>query len=320
MAAFTGRLPKLGELPGSWRVRHDRIPPELTKALYAEAKVLATEDPSPVRVARRLSTSYSLSLSPGTVRHWMVGDREPGVEVRNNFEEKPSPALSYIIGANKGDGCILAKSAMVKLEVTDMDFAETFNSRMAELFSRDKPNRILVRTFEKPRLPLLVVKYRSRKLVNLLQEPVEKLTKLASAFPREFLRGFFDAEGFVEVTAHDTFDVRVGAENSSRILLSSARYMLNAFGIHPILRRKRESGTPKTIRGELFLTRRASFLLLICRQSDIRRFEERIGFSISRKQKKLEDALETLEIKDKSCRSTAWKQIYTKDGGEWVRV
>ncbi len=129
-------------MPGSWRARHDRVPPQLSKILYAKVRELATNDSSPVSIARQLSDSYSLSLSPGTVRHWMVGDRKPGFginNVRNVFKEEPSPVLSYVIGANKGDGCTLAKSGIVKLEVTDQDFAHTFNSSLAILFSRDKP-------------------------------------------------------------------------------------------------------------------------------------------------------------------------------------
>jgi intein-encoded DNA endonuclease-like protein len=312
-------MSKLGDTPGSWRVRHDRVPPELAKALYSEAQKLASRGFGPVNVARQLSAAHSLSLSPGTLRHWIVGDREP--VVRNVFKAAPSPALSYIIGANKGDGCTLAKSGLVKLEVTDKDFAHAFNASMATLFSRSKPNKILVRR-RVGRLPMYIVKYFSRQLVQLLRQPLQNLLKLASVFPQDFLRGFFDAEGFVEVAAQDIFDLRVGVENTNRTLLSGAKHMLDtSFGINSTLRRKRRAGTLKTIRGESFLTRRASFRLLIGRLGDIRNFEQRIGFAISRKQRKLKDALGILQrISGERKRSFEWREEYSKEGGEWAKI
>lgn len=148
--------------------------------------------------------------------------------MRNIFEAKPSKALSYIIGANLGDGCRLAKSGCVKLEVTDLDFAQTFNSNMAKLFLRDAPNKILKRRFETGRLPLDIVKYVSRQLTDLLMLPLKKLLRIAFAYPREFLRGFFDAEGHVDVAAGNSFELAVGFVNSNRTLLVRIRRALQA--------------------------------------------------------------------------------------------
>ncbi len=310
---------KIGGLPGSWRAKHDRIPPELVKTLYARVLELAMKDSSPVSIARQLSASYSLSLAPGTVRHWIVGDRKPGAEVRNVFKKKPSPALSYIIGANKGDGCTLAKSGMVKLEVTDKDFAQTFNACLATLFSRLKPNTILVRR-RVDRLPIYIVKYASRPLVRLLRQPLKRLLRLASAFPGDFLRGFFDAEGHVDVTATVTFSVSAGVENSNVTILAKIKtLLLTAFQIAPKINRKRESGSPKTIRGKSFIMRKTSFSLMIRRFSDLQRFSEFIGFSISRKNQKLLDALMISMSYSSKERPAKWQEMYTKRGGEWVK-
>ena len=289
--------------------------------ICAKVQELAEKDPSPVSVARRLSASYSLSLSPGTVRHWMVGDRKPSVTgwVRNIFKELPSPELSYVIGANKGDGCTLPKSGVVKLEVTDKDFAQAFNANMAALFSRAKSNKIFVRR-RADRLPMYIVKYSCRPLVRLLRGPLKKLFEIASAFPREFLRGFFDAEGFVEVAAKTFFDARVGAENCNRTLLSGARRMLQVvFHISSTLHLKRNPTSLKTIRGESFLTKRASYRLLIVRDDQIERFGSLVGFSIHRKMQKLEDVLNVLRTKKPKERTAAWKEIYLKRNGEWKR-
>jgi intein-encoded DNA endonuclease-like protein len=253
-----------------------------------------------------------------TVSHWINGNRRP--RLRNIFREEPSPSLSYIIGANLGDGCSLLKSGCVKLEVTDLDFAEAFNSRMAKLFSRQVPNKILVRRFHQDRLPLLVVKYNSKQLTNVLRLSLKALLDLAFAFPREFLRGFFDAEGHVDVAARGSFNLFAGAENSNRKLLLSIKSQLWViFRIRARIQRKRKSGTVKVIRGKSFRMRRNSFSLVIQRLRDLQGFEKRIGFSILRKRRKLADALAIVANYPLKERSGVWRRLYLKLNGEWVR-
>jgi intein-encoded DNA endonuclease-like protein len=307
---------KIGESPGSWRVKHDRIPPGLAKKIYDEVQKLSTEDPSPVSLARRLSASYSLSLSPGTIRHWIVGDRK--LQRRNVFKQKPSNALSYIIGANIGDGCTITENWIVKLEVTDRDFAETFNNRMAELFDRLRSNKILVRQ-SVGRLPMYIAKYSSKQLVELLRLPLKKLLGIAFAFPRDFLRGFFDAEGHIDVRVSRNFKLSVGAENSDKWLLMRVRTLLKQLNMASRLYRKREAGSIKVIRNESFVMKQTSYSLVIGRLDDVKRFASGINFSIYRKTKKLEDALSIIGCYKAGNRPTEWKRLYSKKKGEWVR-
>lgn len=185
---------------------------------------MSTEDSSPVSLARRLSASHSLSLSPGTIRHWIVGDRK--LQRRNSFKPRPSRELSYIIGSNIGDGCTLTQSHIVKLEVADLDFAKTFNNQMAMLFNRRSPNKMLVRR-EAGRLPMYIVKYSCKQLVELLRLPLKRLLDIAFAFPRDFLRGFFDGEGHVDVGVTNSLQLSVGAENSNRSLLFRVKKLLH---------------------------------------------------------------------------------------------
>jgi hypothetical protein len=311
-------LERIGQSPGSWKAEHDRIPPELASALYAEVQSLATTNRSPVSIARQLSASHSLSVDPGTIRHWMVGDRK--VQRRNAFKQGPSHALSYIIGANIGDGCTLTENWIVKLEVTDLDFAEAFNQSVASLFSRSNPNKILVKRFKVDRLPMFVVRYSSKQLVKLLRLPMKKLLEIAFVYPREFLRGFFDAEGHVDVRASHQFQVSTGVENSSReLLLRIKRVLSMTFRIHSTFSKKRKSGTLKVIRGKSFRMKKPSFTLLIQRIDDLRRFRVEIGFSIPRKNHKLADALMVSEDYSPKERTAVWNQLYIKSKGEWVR-
>lgn len=298
--------------------KHDSIPPELANALYAKSMEMEAEGLGGISIAKELSVIYGLNVCPGTINHWIYGDHKP--RLRNIFQEKPSPALSYIIGANLGDGCSLIKSGCVKLEVTDMDFAQAFNACMATLFSRQVPNSILVRRFETDRLPLFIVKYNSKQLAKLLAQPLKTLLRIALAYPREFLRGFFDAEGHVDVGAGATFHISSGVENSNRkLLLKVKQTLLTRFHITSRMDTKRKSGTLKTIRGKSFRMRKTSFSLLITRIRDLKKFEERIGFSISRKDQKLADALmisANYALKERVIR---WKEMYVKLRGEWAR-
>lgn len=307
---------KIGQSPGSWKVVHDRIPPAIAEALYARVLGLSVKDQSPVNIARQLSASYSFNLSPGTVRHWIVGDRR--LQRRNVFRQEPSPALSYIIGANIGDGCTLTANWIVKLEVTDHDFAETFNNCMAKLFSRVSPNKILVRR-SVGRLPMYTVKYSSKQLAKLLRLSLKKLLEIALAFPHEFLRGFFDAEGYVNVTITKYLKLSVGVENSAKSLLLRVRKLLQELNMTSRLDRKREAGSIKVIRSKSFVMKRTSYSVVISRVDDVKRFAKEIGFSINRKVQKLDDALFVIGACKAKSRPARWKQLYSKVRGEWVR-
>jgi intein-encoded DNA endonuclease-like protein len=298
--------------------RYDRIPPQLAKTLYSESLELAEKGLGSCVIAKELSIAHSLRICPMTVSHWISGNRKP--RLRNIFTEEPSPALSYIIGANIGDGCKMAKSGCVKLEVSDLDFAEAFNSSMAALFSRTRANKVLKRSFSTARLPLFIVKYASRQLVALLSLPLKQLLEIAFVFPEGFLRGFFDAEGHVDVCASRDFRVSAGVENSNRELLLRIRQVLSErFQIDSVIDKKRESGALKVIRGKPFQMRKSSFSLLILRIHGLRRFQEEIGFSISRKNQKLADALVISENYRWMERADRWRQTYSKLGGEWVK-
>jgi len=313
-------LRTIGALPGSWRVKHDNVSPELAKLLYPKVLELASKGKGPAGIARQLSAVYQLSISPGTVRHWMVGDRNPlGGKVRNLLRQEPSPALSYVIGANIGDGCTLTDNWIVKLEVTDRDFAEAFNDNMARLFDRSKPNKILVKRFKVQRLPMYVVRYSCKQLVKLLRLPLKKLLEIAFKFPREFLRGFFDAEGYVGVGIGPGFHLSVGAENTDKSLLLRVKQLLDELGIASRFVRKRNAGTIMVVRGECFVMRKTMHSVIIGKVADVKTFADKIGFTIHRKNQKLQDALSVITTCSPRARPARWKKLYSKEGGEWVR-
>ena len=299
--------------------KHDRIPPEFAHAMYTRAMDLASTGLGGIRIARKLSLEYSLRVSPGSVNHWIYGDRKP--RLRNVFIERPSPSLSYVMGSNIGDGCKLTKSGCVKLEVTDLDFAQEFNSNIATLFSRSHANKILVRRFDEERLPLFVVRYNSKQLTKLLQRSLQDLLEIASDYPGDFLRGLFDAEGYVAVHAKSDFQVLVGLEHTNAELLDWVKRTLRrSFQIESRINLKRKSGTLKTIRGKSFRMKKTSFSLHITGIRNLQRLDEEVGFSISRKTEKMRDAMLVLLQFVPRKRAARWMEMYSKHKGRWPKL
>lgn len=166
---------------------------------------------------------------------------------------------------------------------------------------------------------MYVVRYSCKTLVELLRLPLKKLLEIAFKFPREFLRGFFDAEGHVDVAVGNQFHLAVGAENSNKQLLSRAKQLLKSLGINSRIARKRKAGSLKTIRGQTFAMRRTSYALNIGKIDAIKLFAEKVGFSIPRKGRKLLDAISIIDTVAPVGRPKAWTQLYTKERGEWIR-
>jgi intein-encoded DNA endonuclease-like protein len=166
---------------------------------------------------------------------------------------------------------------------------------------------------------MYVVKYYSEQLVEIPRMPLNQLLEIASAFPHDFLQGFFDAEGHVDVGVGKGFHLAVGAENSDKHLLWGAKRMLNTLGIDSRINRKRKAGSPKMIRGQAFVMRRTSYSLVIGKIDGIRRFSQEVGFSISRKERKLKDAIAIIDKLATINRARLWMQLYSKESGEWIR-
>ena len=112
----------------------------------------------------------------------------------------------------------------------------------------------------------------------------------------------------------------VGAENSSKSLLEEVKRLFREeLAINSRIYRKRRAGTMKVIRGESFVMKHTSFSLMIGRIESVKLFAEWIGFSIHRKIEKLWDALAIIVSTSVSNRAEAWKRLYSKERGEWVR-
>jgi len=232
------------------------------------------------RIAKDIKEQYGGSLNPGMICNWVKGRYHP--LDRCNKIVKGS-GLAYVVGAWLGDGSLARDRRnceyYVKLEVIDYDFAEGWGRRLAEALGRSKP---YVPKWDYD-LQRWVVKGSSVLLYGLLKRAREDpwiLMPYLEEYPAEACRGFFDAEGSVNV---DYYHIVAG--NTDPRIIGLFEELLGKLGIdcrtHQYYRDEFMI-CPKT--GRLY-RRNSEFIirLAIYGGENILRFAEKVGFTIARK-------------------------------------
>lgn len=184
----------------------------------------------------------------------------------NVVDLSPSPELSYVIGAVLGDGTLYIHSRRheISLTVKDRDFAEEFAIRFGKLLGR----KLNIETRKMKGVKYYVVRAGSKNLFYFLKQDLDKLMPIVSEYPQEFLKGIFDAEGSVRLHGKDK---EVKLRNKNIKLTEYIRKLLANLGIE---------ARAYVYEGDI-----AS--LVIAKYDSIVEFDRKIGFRITRKQKKL---------------------------------
>ncbi|GAH89689.1 unnamed protein product, partial [marine sediment metagenome] len=114
----------------------------------------------------------------------------------------PSSSLAYIIGVIAGDGNVKKDTNAIRLQVKDLEFAESFYSALEEIglpptIFRDKTlhlggnhNHLLWNVYTHSRL--------LKELYLPLRNNIEDAKRFIKSCPhgaREFVRGFYESEG-----------------------------------------------------------------------------------------------------------------------------
>lgn len=236
------------------------------------------------QIIARIQEERGTRLSKSHISEWLSGKHKPFGYVRQ-FEASPSAELAYVVGVKMGDASISKNKNhdyMVKLRVTDKDFAGEFSRCLSVLLHRSPPN---VRWDKKTES--WHVQASSLLLFNLLNKNVEELAPVithCNQCEAAFLRGFFDPEGSVYRSS-----LKVSNGDLDKLLLVCS--LLNALGIQstgPHL--SQEKGGMKMIKGRMCNINKDSYYVYV-RAGSVGKFRERIGFSIFRKQARLDDAI-----------------------------
>jgi len=267
-------------------------PIELRIKLYNEVRRLRGLGLSYREIANEIERMYGVTLSNSHISYWTRGIHNPyngGRYIPSLDFLRPSEELAYVIGAVLGDGCVSnprKNDYIILLQVKDLEFAEEFGRCIGHVLGRNppKPRPVKNGTF--------AVQVCSRTLYELLKKPIDidRIRQYVEHCIRcicAFLRGFFDSEG----TVCGCGKIRV--HNTDESLLEYVKELLYRLGIKttgPTLYSK--AGTPiknhKT--GKTYFTRKHRHYLYICTESRLR-FYELIGFTIKRKQRRLEEYL-----------------------------
>ncbi|RLF79430.1 DNA endonuclease [Thermococci archaeon] len=252
------------------------------------------------QIAERIMNEKGIKISRVTISRWCKGRHNPYNRIKVvNLE--PSPSLAYVTGIYFGDGSVNIHSDhkyRLRLKVVDKEFAEAFARALKEIGA--KPHMGYENNIT--RSGRWYVESTSKSLYMFLKQPKEKLFEVAREYPKEFLRGFFDSEGHVYVDKNTFRSAYIAAYNYDLDVLDFSRELLSSLSIHSKIRVSKRAGTLVIIRGKEYSYKSNLYELRIYRIESVRKFATDIGFTIQRKQKKLNEWLQHRGLENPSNR------------------
>ena len=148
-----------------------------------------------------------LGMAPATVQNWLSGKRHPMGRL-NRPTLTPSRELSYLIGVYLGDGTLFYSKTKnrtnygVKLLATNLNFVKYFDEKACEILNKEKAYPIFEQ--HKSNLNPNGIYYICSVYSRILYEFFKKRGKnpkrynsVISQHPFDFIRGFFDSEGWI---------------------------------------------------------------------------------------------------------------------------
>jgi intein-encoded DNA endonuclease-like protein len=261
--------------------KRQKIPPrELRIKMYNDVHKLRKRGLSYTEIRKEIYRKYGVWIGMGTISKWLRGVHSPynGRRIPSLELLKPSEDLANVIGVVLGDGYTYERSIrktsrgyVIALEAKDKEFVEEFGRRLANVLGREP-----IRPKFREGVGKYVVKAASKTLYELLKKPVDlkRIKEYVEHCPKctaAFLRGLFDSEACIGKDGH------IKLYNTNYEVLVYAQRLLRGFGIEstgPWPRKQKE--------GYYYIYIRAESLL---------NFYRYIGFTILRKQKRLEEYL-----------------------------
>jgi intein-encoded DNA endonuclease-like protein len=276
------------------RKRGKYLPRELRIKAYNDAHELRKRGLSYNETRNELHRKYGVWIPVPTIIGWLSGKHDPrnGRRIPSLEMLEPSEDLAYIIGETIGDGSTPVicdddgyEQGVISLAAKDKEFVEEAAMRLARVLNRPPP-----KIYYDEKSGRYYFRVYSQTLYELLKKPIdiEKIRRYVEHCEKcmaAFLRGFFDSEGDVTLNG----EMRVA--NSNYLLLEYVRWLLKMFNIEttepkPVHRR----GSLMRVKGKQYVRRRDVYHIRVQARSALN-FYRRIGFTIRRKQKRLEEYL-----------------------------
>jgi intein-encoded DNA endonuclease-like protein len=271
------------------------LPRELRIKLYNDIVALRRSGLTYRGIIGEVWRRYRVRLSKSHISYWIRGIHNPhnGRLIPSLELLEPSEALAYIIGAVLGDGYPKIKRrvrkgyrhTIIRFEAIDKEFVEEVASCVTVVLNRPSPKLKIRKGTRK-----YFIEVESKTLWELLKKPIdlERLRKYIEHCEKcmaAFLRGFADAEGSVDKNGY------IIIYNTDLRLLTYVQELLRRFGI--------ESTGPRVsspagslikidpITGKIYTTKKNCYRIRIRSYCNVD-FYDHIGFTIQRKQKRLE--------------------------------
>jgi intein-encoded DNA endonuclease-like protein len=271
------------------------LPRELRIKLYNDVVALRRGGLTYKEIIGEVWRRYGARISKSHISSWLRGIHSPynGRRIPSLELLKPSEELAYVIGVKVGDGYTYRRRRTIKgyndvkigLKARDREFVEEFARCLAKVLGRRQ-----IRPRFRDDVGKYVVEAESKTLYELLKKPVdlERLKKYIEHCDRcvaAFIRGFADSEGGVNKHGY------IFIYNTDLSLLAYVKDLLRRFNI--------ESTGPRidVRRGTIFYdprmgkqyTHNKDVYVIYIRASSNTNFYKYIGFTIKRKQQRLEE-------------------------------
>ncbi len=220
-------------------------------------------------ISGQIGEEFNVRISKATVLRWCKGTNDTFNKTKR-VDLDASPELAYIVGVYFGDASATEGSNYrykVKLKVIDREFAEAFAGALRGVGLNPRTGFENDRT----RTGRWYVEVTSKGLFRFLTGPRERLFEVAGAYPREFLRGFFDSEGTVVFTRKSRA-LHVSASNYDLEVLILCKKLLKKLDIDSRIYLHRRKGTPVNIRGKMYRYNSDLYRIVVQRRKSVLNF------------------------------------------------
>ena len=257
----------------------------------------------------------ALGVSWYEVGSWLRGNKPKRVG-KYEPDLSPSKDLAYVAGFYLGDGKEAGEEHKVRFGLADPEQLQYVGGLVAKLLGRSPKPLGMEGGF-------YVVQYDSVVLSDFLHHDIEWLAEYLKDFVPDFLRGFFDAEGYascrVDLVTHRVPRMTVGAANTNLDYFGCIRGLLALRGISSGLHRTNKAGQSMTIRGRTWIRRHDVYHIQITKDEEIAKFRDEIGFRIPTKADKLTSLVEMIPMEAEE-RFVWFTARYAKKGRKWLRI
>jgi intein-encoded DNA endonuclease-like protein len=266
------------------------LPRELRIKIYNDVHKLRKRWLSHTKIRKEIYRKYGVWIGKSTISYWTRkihspynGRRIPSLELL-----KPSEDLANVIGVRLGDGYTYEGSSdyVIGLRAKDKEFVEDFGRRLGNVLGRApiRPRKDARR---------YIVEAASKTLYELLRKPIDlkrirKHVEHCLKCTAAFLRGLFDSEGCVSKEGY----IKLYNTNYE-VLAYAQKLLLRRFGIEstgPWPNKQKGTTTYDPRTGKPYKANEDSYYIYV-RTEGLLKFYLYIGFTIPRKQKRLEGYL-----------------------------